>query len=615
MNSNSSSPVRRLQQYVQSHLVETITVTITTSLLLTGVSTWNIWKTYQGFQTTVTKQFELQKQSDAIRYYDELLTMSARMAAQTGDLKWEKRYNEYVPKLDASIKAALDGANEKIREEAKATDEANQTLIKIEAAAFELVHKGNLASAQGALFGSEYEKQKAIYTKGNDQVLQNIDNLVKTEIQSYRQGLLLSIGFALAILPVLVGSWLLVLAAVRSYIAERQLALAELEASQNEAMQINEQLQITAQQRQQEQAAVQQESQLLQGDIGDLLDVVAAMEDGDLTTMAPVNDRVTGLVGDTLNRLAEELSRVMNQFSMAAEQVSANSSQQKAIASQVAASTGDQSKSIGSVLYLTQSVRNSAKTAVQQLAETNKSLLTLQNTIVASQNSVQILDQNSVVLQDGSERIVQQIKTLSEFVGLADRFVQDQSEISIQTQILALNASLVAARAAEQRDPQKFTAVAREFESIADQVSQLAQKTNDGLTELEQRSSQISMVVTTVDGEVQQLGELVKSFITVVKGASDTFATVQSVTQQVVAAGEVVTQTNQQILKSTGLTVTTMDSLLELSGKISGEAQEAQQMGDQMGDLSHNLLQSIRIFKLLNRTGVLEIPPVLVTKA
>jgi hypothetical protein len=90
---------------------------------------------------------------------------------------------------------------------------------------------------------------------------------------------------------------------------------------------------------------------------------------------------------------------------------------------------------------------------------------------------------------------------------------------------------------------------------------------------------------------------------------------VQAVTQQVVAAGEVVTQTNQQILKSTGLTVTTMDSLLEISGKISGEAQEAQRMGDRMGELSHNLLQSIRIFKLPDRTGALETPPVLGTKA
>ncbi len=117
-------------------------------------------------------------------------------------------------------------------------------------------------------------------------------------------------------------------------------------------------------------------------------------------------------------------------------------------------------------------------------------------------------------------------------MGLADRFVQDQSEISIQNPILALNASLVAARAAEQRDPQKFAAVAREFESIADQVSQLAQQTNDGLAELEQRSSQINLVVTAVDAEVQQLGTFVQDFAKGVKETNHVFDTVQEVTHR-----------------------------------------------------------------------------------
>lgn len=606
MNSNPSSP-SRLQQFVRSHLVETITVTIASSLLFMGASTWNIWKVYQGFQNNISKQFELEQRSGEIRYYNEVLTASARMAAQTGNPRWEKRYNEYRSKLNISTKYVLDNSTIKIRQETSKTNVANQALVTMETEALALIRKGNLPDAQSILFGTEYETQKAKYDRENELRLDSLAKLVQSEIAIYRQELLLSICFALAILPVLLGSWVLVLTAVRSYIADQQATQDALQKSQDEVLAINKQLQIAAQLRQQEQEVVKQESLMLQQDICDLLDTVAAMEDGDLTTTAPVNDRVTGLVGDTLNRLAEELGRVMKQFSMAAQQIAANSSQQKAIASQVANSTGEQSKSIGAVQYLTQSVRSSAKTAVQQLAETNKSLLTLQKKIADSQQSVQNLDQESVVLQDGSERIVQQVKTLGEFVGLADRFVQDQSEISIQTQILALNASLVAARAAEQRDPQKFAAVAREFESIADQVSQLAQKTNDGLTELEQRSSQISLVVTTVDGEVQQLGDLVKNFIKEVKEASSTFTVVQEVTQQIVTSGEVVTQTSQQILKSTGITVTTMDSLTQLSGQISSEARDAQKMGEQMGELSANLLKSIRVFTLPDETDEIKI--------
>ncbi len=63
MNSNSPSSVGRVQQFVRSHLIETITVTIAGSFLLTGVSVWHRWKINQGFQSTIAQQFELEKSS------------------------------------------------------------------------------------------------------------------------------------------------------------------------------------------------------------------------------------------------------------------------------------------------------------------------------------------------------------------------------------------------------------------------------------------------------------------------------------------------------------------------------------------------------------------------
>jgi methyl-accepting chemotaxis protein PixJ len=201
-------------------------------------------------------------------------------------------------------------------------------------------------------------------------------------------------------------------------------------------------------------------------------------------------------------------------------------------------------------------------------------------------------------LQAGSDRIVQEVKTLGEFVGLADRFVQDQGEIVTQTQILALNASLVAARAAEQRDPKQFAAVAREFESIATQVSQLAQQTNEGLTILEQRNSQIHRVVSSVDIDVQKLGGLVNTFTQGVKQASDVFASVQTVTEQAVASGNTVAIASQKIVVAADSTAVAIDSISFLSQQISHQSQDAQNLGDRLNLLSTNLLENIQIFKL-----------------
>jgi methyl-accepting chemotaxis protein PixJ len=95
--SKKSSASSRLQQFVRSNLVETITVTIASSFLLTGVSAWNVWKVYQGFQGNISKQFEVEQRSGEIRYYDEVLTASAQMAAQTGNPRWKRGITNMYP--------------------------------------------------------------------------------------------------------------------------------------------------------------------------------------------------------------------------------------------------------------------------------------------------------------------------------------------------------------------------------------------------------------------------------------------------------------------------------------------------------------------------------------
>ncbi len=598
-STSQTTLVERVKRLARNNLVATISATVAASLLVTVGSGINIWNNSRNLEKIVDRQFELQKHTGEIAQFDEVLTMSARMAASTGDLEWLQRYEQYVPLLDEAIAQTLDNVSEDIRAEASKTDAANTRLIELETQAFELVKANKAAEAEQLLAGNEYSNLKRQYAEGNRRVTKLIETFIDQQLQAYQSQLSTSITLAgLIALPILLAGWILVLSAVRDYIRERQEAQEKVKQSQIDLLVLNSQLQEEIESRKQQEEDIRKDNDQLQEDIIELLDVVSTVEEGDLTTQAMVNERATGLIADTLNRLIEELGGILQQVSATSRQVSASSNRQKDISELVARNTDQQSQEVIQVLGLINEVRSFATNAAQQLAETNQSLVTLNEAVAQGQVEIGTLGEEIEVLQQDSDRIVQQMKTLGEFVGLTDQFVQDQGDIAEQTQMLALNAALVAARASEQTDPKKFALVAQEFESIANQVSQLAQQTNDGLGSLEQRSTQIHRVVADVDADVQRLGGVVDDFTQGVRHTQAVFQKVQDVTGQAVESGETVAQTSAGIVQASEQTAMTMEAIAQLSTQIASQSGNAQQLADAMNQLSDDLLGKVKVFKL-----------------
>ena len=597
MNStNQPSFFQEIQQFVRANLVSAIVSSACLNLGLTGAATWNVWNASQNLKVTVERQTNLQELSNRTAYLAS--AMSENLVFPPGQQLWQKRYRNNTFELQKAIGALASEVPITVKDVFDRSKLSMQQLIAIENRVSALVKNRQLEAAKTLILSQEYNREKRFYIDSAQTIITKIKENINSQILSQRQALDRAILLAIAGLGLLALTSIVTVLAVKGYIRDRQLAQANLQASQDNLLQVNLQLENEAFQRQIQSQSTRQENEQLQQDIGELLDVVSEIESGNLTIQAQVNDRATGLVGDTLNRLIEELSRTLQQVLVAAHRVDANSKTQKEMAATVAQNTGKQTEEVQQMLLLTRNVRQSAQNTMQQLNVTNKSLVTLQSSVTEGQGTISSLDREIDVLQAGSDRIVQEIKTLGEFVGLADRFVQDQGEIVTQTQILALNASLVAARAAEQRDPKQFADVAREFELIATQVSQLAQQTSEGLTSLEQRSSQIHQVVSSVDVDVQKLGGLVNTFTQGVKQASDVFATVQSVTAEVVESGKMVSTASQRIVTAADSTTIAIESISTLSQEISHQSQDAQNLGDQLNILSTNLLENIQIFKL-----------------
>ena len=212
-------------------LVAFISFSLGFSGILFAASAWNVFATYQAFDKAIAHQFKLQNLSNQIIYVDEVLTMSARMYANTGDPKWESRYNQFVPQLDITIKQIIEQTPNTYNTNAKKTDDANLKLVDLETQSFQLVQQGKVDAAKQILSGQEYETLKRIYAKGIADTRNVIQLETENSLSRYRLLLFQSLLLAGLSFPILVITAIIIIRQVRGYVDQRdqaQLSLQEL---------------------------------------------------------------------------------------------------------------------------------------------------------------------------------------------------------------------------------------------------------------------------------------------------------------------------------------------------------------------------------------------------
>ena len=155
---------------------------------------WQAWQAYVQLRTNENQLRQIIGVEGSIMHRDEVLTMSAKMAAATGNLEWVTRYEKFGPRLNPAIKEILDifrrdsvqegevlkaidytklGTienkafdNDAVHTGAILTTMAHDKLFKVEKEALDLVRRGNNQIAAALLKSQDYEQQKIDYQKG-----------------------------------------------------------------------------------------------------------------------------------------------------------------------------------------------------------------------------------------------------------------------------------------------------------------------------------------------------------------------------------------------------------------------------------------------------------------
>ena len=247
----------------------------------------------------------------------------------------------------------------------------------------------------------------------------------------------------------------------------------------------------------------EQENKRNQEAILRLLNEMGNLADGDLTVQASVTEDVTGAIADSINFTIEELRTLVRGINSATDQVAKATTDAQSISNRLYEASQRQNKEIqqasASVLQMAQSINEVSQTASQSARVAQQSLAAAEKGGTAVHNQISGMNEIRSQIQDTAKRI----KRLGESSLEIGEIVELISDITEQTNVLALNAAIQAASAGE---------AGRGFTVVAEEVQRLAERSGEA-------TKQIEAIVKTIQADTQDaVAAMEKSTVGVVEG-------------------------------------------------------------------------------------------------
>ena len=332
-----------------------------------------------------------------------------------------------------------------------------------------------------------------------------------------------------------------------------------------------------------------EEQQQLQDAIMQLLEDVSDVAEGDMTIRASSQHQLTIPMAQAFNETVSQLHDLLTEVNVTTDEVDGITKTAKESTTLL---TSDSEAQIGHIIDTTAAVDEMA-VSIQHVslnaARSAEVSLTAENSASQGVQAVQTTISGLDRIQAQTERSFSQINTLSEASKNISQTITLIDEISDQTSVLALNASIRALAAGD--DGLGFTVVAREIEDLSTQASQAAQQVAQLTSKIQNNavlatdamtSTQVKLIENrrVADDALLQLQHIES----VTERFSGIINEIRMVTHQQAANSEVVARSMNEITDSTKQTVT------ESHGTVTSL--------EALGVLTDELRKSIALFKL-----------------
>ncbi len=328
-----------------------------------------------------------------------------------------------------------------------------------------------------------------------------------------------------------------------------------------------------------------------QQQIKEFLRIVTAAAEGDFTVKASVTADALGALSDSFNLMIDDLSVLIRDVKKAAGQVAESTENILGNIEEMAKGAVDQAAQTENITELAREMNElisdtneSAQKAAQSAQEAREAatrgseiiekainvMYAIRDSVRESMKQVRILDENSA-----------RIGEISDFI----------AEISSRTNLLALNASIEAARAGD---------AGKGFSVVADEIRNLAERTNTSAEEISKLIEDIQKSVTLTLRNIEKGNREVGKGTHLMDGAGEAL---REILEKVKVSSDSATNISEATKDQTKFSRQITISLEEIAGiarETADHAQQSKEAAARLEALSLELNRAVEKFKLSN---------------
>jgi twitching motility protein PilJ len=320
-----------------------------------------------------------------------------------------------------------------------------------------------------------------------------------------------------------------------------------------------------------------------------LLDELADLADGDLTTTATVTEDFTGAIADSINFTIDQLRILVSQINDTARKVSRAAEETQSTALHLAEASEHQAQEIAgasaAVNEMAVTIDQVSANAAESATVAERSVKIANRGAEVVQNTINGMDTIREQIQDTAKRI----KRLGESSQEIGDIVSLINDIADQTNILALNAAIQASMAGD---------AGRGFAVVADEVQRLAERSSAA-------TKQIEALVKTIQSDTNEaVISMEQTTAEVVRGArlaqdaGMALEEIERVSQELAELIQNISNAARQQAASAGHISNTMNVIQEITQQTNaGTTATARSIGN-LADMATELRNSVEGFTL-----------------